>query len=109
MKRFIVSCLLLLAGAAAAPAQSQPAAPQAAAQASAVALPPRISSNYNVIVDGITAGEALYTFSFRGADYQATARRQITRMAPNLLHDSQHFFYTSRGRIENGQVRPVAY
>jgi hypothetical protein len=94
MKRLIVACLFLLG---AAPAQSQ------------MVLPPRININYNVIVYGVTAGEALYTFNFQGADYQATARRQITGMARNFLHDSQDFSYSSRGRIENGQVRPVAY
>ena len=95
MKRIIVACLFLLG--VAAPAQSQ------------VALPPRVNINYNVIVYGITAGEALYTFNFQGSDYQATARRQITGMARNFLHDSQDFSYSSRGRIENGQVRPITY
>jgi hypothetical protein len=95
MKRFIVACLFLLG--VAAPAQSQ------------TALPARVSINYDVNVYGITAGEALYTFNFNGADYSATARRQITGMARNFLHDSQDFSYSSRGRIENGQVRPIAY
>lgn len=96
MKRFIVACLFLLSGLAA-PAQSQ------------VVLPARVSINYNVIVYGITAGEALYTFNFQGDDYSATARRQITGMARNFLHDTQDFSYSARGRIENGQVHPIAY
>lgn len=95
MKRLILACLFLFG--VAAPAQAQ------------VALPARVSMNYNVIVYGITAGEALYTFNFNGSDYSATARRQITGMARNFLHDSQDFSYSARGRIENGQVRPVAY
>jgi len=95
MKRFIVACVLLLGGAG--PAQGQ------------LAMPARVSINYNVNVYGVTAGEALYTFNFQGADYQATARRQITGVARNFLGDSQDFSYSSRGRIENGQVRPVAY
>jgi len=95
MKRFIVACVLLLG--AAVPAQSQ------------TVLPARVSINYNVNVYGVTAGEALYTFNFQGADYSATARRQITGVARNFLGDSQDFSYSSRGRIENGQVRPIAY
>lgn len=98
MKRFILTCLLLLGGLAA-PAQSQ----------QQTALPARININYNVVVYGITAGEALYTFNFQGVDYQATARRQITGMARNFLHDSQDFSYSARGRIENGRVVPTAY
>lgn len=110
MKRFIVACLFVLG--AAAPAQSQ--APQAqavqsqAAQSQA-AMPPRIAINYNVIVRGITAGEALYTFNFQGDQYSATARRQITGLARTFLGDSQDFSYSSRGRLQNGQIIPIAY
>ncbi|MBS0384366.1 MAG: DUF3108 domain-containing protein, partial [Proteobacteria bacterium] len=72
-------------------------------------MPARIAINYNVVVHGIVAGEALYDFNFRGADYQATARRQITGLARTFLGNSQAFSYSSRGRIEDGQVHPVAY
>lgn len=111
MKHLIVACLLVLAGATA-PAQSQPACcatPQTAASSPTPTLPARININYNVIVRGITAGEALYTFNFQGDQYQATARRQITGIARTFLGDRQDFSYSSRGRIENGQVRSVAY
>jgi len=108
MKRFIASCVLLLASATA-PAQSQPAPSQTAVSTPAIAMPARININYNVIVRGITAGEALYTFSFQGDQYSATARRQITGIARTFLGDSQDFSYSSRGRIDSGQVRPIAY
>ena len=106
MKRFFFACMVLLAVAAPVRAEAPPPGP---VQALPSALPAHVNINYNVIVRGINAGEALYTFSFQGADYQATARRQITGLARAFLGNSQDFSYSSRGRLQNGQVRPIAY
>jgi hypothetical protein len=115
MKRFFFACMMALAGAS--PGYAQPQT-QALTQAPAPVqqplstrpvMPARVSIAYNVIVRGVNAGEALYTFGFQGSDYQATARRQITGLARAFLGNSQDFSYSSRGHVQNGQVHPTAY